>query len=84
MHEGYMALLVAILKNCTPEMAWMYLEGKTPKYNRKWLQADIDQMDELRAEGITWREIGEMFNTSATAIERVHRYWKRKVVINDN
>lgn len=77
MHDGYAALMVAILRNCTPEMAWMYLEGKTPKYNRKWLQADINQMDELRAEGITWREIGEMFNTSAETIQRVYRYWTK-------
>lgn len=82
MHEGYMALLVAILKNCTPEKAWMLLDGKN--VNRKWTRNDIDQIEEYRAEGMIWQDIADIFGTHSETVHNVYRYWKRKAVINDN
>lgn len=45
MDDGYMALLVAILKNCTTERAFMFLDGKK---NHRWTSEELEDIERYR------------------------------------
>ena len=67
MKINYYALIVAILKDCTPERAFDLLGDDYDKVSAKGARrpditpADIADMKIFRAEGMTYREVGELY-----------------------
>jgi hypothetical protein len=83
MNENYYALYLAIIKNYTPEQAFKALEtGKTTKVRLN--KELIDVMINLRNQGMTLKEIGEMFGgISASAVcHKITYHKKRKNRLN--
>ena len=78
MNEGYMALTVCILRNVTPEVAFKMLQGK--RYiNRKWTSYDIEEIEIMRDNGMTWREIGNTYSVEAQDVCKMYNYHKKKI-----
>lgn len=71
-YEGWMALVVCILGNVTPESAFYLLEQGG---RRQWTQDDIDLISQYRDEGVSWGEISKRFGANKLTLQRVWRYW---------
>lgn len=67
MNEGYYALLISILRHCTPEQAFELLNNGTRKRWCKGNKRIIRHMVKLKEQGKTYREIGEMYGISKDA-----------------
>ena len=78
MNEGYMALTVCILRNVTPEVAFKMLQGKH-YINRKWTAYDIEEIEIMRSNGMTWREIGNAYGVEAQVAYKMYYYHKKKI-----
>ena len=76
MDEAYMALFVSIIKEVSPEEAMRLMEGKKPKKYRKWTAEDYEYIEFLRAEGKTWKQIGQDFGVATTCVQRNYSRWK--------
>ena len=75
---NYYALTVAILRGCTPEQAAELLEtGRLRRgriVNTDNLADDVAEMIDLKASGLTYKQVGEMFGCSAdTVYTRIRR-----------
>ncbi|HYF75289.1 MAG TPA: hypothetical protein VD757_01770 [Candidatus Nitrosocosmicus sp.] len=71
MEENYYALMVCIIKNCSPEQAFRYLEnGKKGRSGKAETQQLIAEIKRLKDQGKTYREIGAMYNMTAGNIYR--------------
>lgn len=75
--ENYMALAVAILADCPPETAWKWLDkGKCQNgtHHPDVSKDDDRSMVKLKAEGLTYKEIGQMFGLTKDAVyNRIRR-----------
>lgn len=72
--ENHYALIVAILKGCTPEQAFERLNTGHNK-TIKAKETEILEMIKLKSEGLTYKEIGEMYGLSDHATYRkIKRY----------
>lgn len=83
MKENWCALCVCILRNVTPEQAFLLLE-KNVKFtkNKNVTDEDIEHMIELRKEK-TFQEIGDLYGLNPGAVyTRIKRYLSRKAVVN--
>lgn len=80
MNDGWCALALALMSPTflLPEDAFQSLSnGKISKGNKKWEDV-VPEMMGMRAEGILWREIAEIFGHSDnTCMCMVNRYKKR-------
>jgi len=75
--ECFMALCVAILKSVPPERAFDLLHNplNAKRYNDCITQEDLEDMVKLRAEGVQYSEIGEMYGISKdAAFRRIKRF----------
>lgn len=75
--ENYMALAVSILGNCSPDTAFRRLDKGVSHENHKWTWEDIDAIQAYRNQGMKWKDIAEIFGTSATGAHKNFNYWKR-------
>ncbi|MGN0694542.1 MAG: hypothetical protein ACI4LK_06510 [Lentihominibacter sp.] len=76
MNEGYVALLIAIFREITPEQAFMVLDGKNPKAkvnNHKWTDSEFEEIAIYREEGVSWRRIGEMFGMRGMTVHTAYK-----------
>lgn len=81
--ENLVALHIAIEKQCTPEIAFKYLdrfekniiEGKP---NFKWSIADFKDINALMQQGLNCGEIAEIYFTSKNVINGVLRKYKKR------
>lgn len=71
-YEGWLALVVCILGNVTPESAFHLLEQGG---RRQWTEDDIDLISQYRDEGVSWSEIARRFGATKVTVQRVWRYW---------
>lgn len=82
MNEGYLALLISIFRKTTPDDAFRILDGKPAR--RAWTAAELCEIKDLRENGATWAEIGEMYGVAAaTAQKRFIRFINGEVRKND-
>ena len=81
MNEGYLALLVSIFREVTPEKAFRALEGKMPrvKVNRhKWTAEEFEEIGKYREEGLKWKEIGELYGMRGKTIQTAYTRYVAK------
>ena len=79
MVDGYLALVVAIVVGCTPEVAFGRLYSKHPKSVHHPITPDeLEDMQALKQCGATYREIGEIYGLGKeTVYGRLRRYRNR-------
>ena len=80
MNEGYMALMVSILRKVTVEQAFMILDGKNPSTKikpRTWTQADFREIEQYRSQGYSWNDIGEMFGVAGNTVNTAYKRYVR-------
>lgn len=68
---NYYALVVSILKNCIPETAFEKVQSNQPSNVRNQMtDADYADMAKLRAEGLFYKELGEIYCMDKGAVYR--------------
>jgi hypothetical protein len=78
--ENYYALLICILKPITIETSFQMLNGIFPKRNHTDVHKDdVKDMIRMRQQGITYREIGEVYGMSDEAIYRRIKRFKEAI-----
>lgn len=71
MIDNWYALLICILKPVTVEKAFDLFEGIFPKVNNTAVtQDDVEDMIKLKNEGLTYRELGEIYGMSKDAVHK--------------
>lgn len=81
MNEGYLALLISIFREVTPDKAFMALDGKNPKakINRhKWTAEEFEEIGRYREEGLKWKKIGELFGMRGKSIQTTYQRYVAK------
>lgn len=85
MKDNWYVLLICILKPVTVEKAFDLFEGVFPKVNNTAITLnDVEDMIKLKREGLTYRELGEMYGLSKDAVhKRIRRrlYGERKKLV---
>lgn len=84
--ENYYALVLSILKGWTPEQSFLYFEtGKIMRLSsiRKDItNDDVMDMVALKEQGLTYKEIGDLYNAKKDMIvKRIDRYLNKKKAI---
>jgi DNA-directed RNA polymerase specialized sigma24 family protein len=78
MQDNWYALVIAILFKQPPETAFQILEeGERNMNYSKLTELDTLDMIKFREEGITYREIGEMYGISESAAYKRIMYYKK-------
>lgn len=68
MFENYAALIISILRGTTPEQSFeLYNSGKVGVFRDPDKQ-NATEMTSLKAQGYTYKEIGEMFGISMGSV----------------
>lgn len=81
MRENYYALMVAILKDCSPEQAFQHMDDpaallrKAPRLD----QGDVADMVALKQQGLTYREIGLIYNKKPDTVYSIIRRARNKL-----
>lgn len=70
MNDGIAALLLVILGDYTTEEAFAIVEGRKTKgrKRRAWTREELDDITKLREEGVTWKEIADMFGVGKNGV----------------
>ena len=78
MHNGWFALLVAIIRPVGPDDAFYLLETGMKIGIQEYVDIETEAMIQMRDEGYTWEYIGECFGVSkSSACQRVKRIKQR-------
>jgi len=74
--ENYYALLICILRPVTIEMSFDLMGGKITKVQNKSIKSnDVEDMIQMKQQGMTHRAIGELYGLSEEAVyRRIKRY----------
>lgn len=71
MKENWYVFLICILKPVTVEKAFDLFEGISPKIiNTAVTPDDVEDMIRLKREGLTYRELGDMYGMSKDAVHK--------------
>lgn len=82
MDNNWAALCVAILTtNTIEESLELIFKGKV--YGRILTEEDTEDMKELKKQGLTYDEIGEIYNISKSGVCRRLKYQKAVRKVND-
>ena len=77
---GYCALTVAILSECSMEIAFEKIQSDNPSKVKQVLSPeDIEDMNKLRSEGLTIEDLQDIFYTSRITIYRRTRQSPERV-----
>ena len=77
--EGYAALLICIMTGKSPDKALKAVRPSDTAYERmRWNEDVYRRVERLKAEGLTWREIGEKLAVSAGTCSASYSAWKRR------
>ncbi|WP_113675892.1 sigma factor-like helix-turn-helix DNA-binding protein [Vallitalea guaymasensis] len=68
MEENYYALMLSILYKYTPDQAFDILEYGRIKRRRDENKKDALEMVHFKSQGLTYKEIGEMYGITADAV----------------
>ncbi|MBE6067974.1 MAG: hypothetical protein E7211_09825 [Clostridium lundense] len=78
MNENWCALCIAIIKNTTPEQAFeYYLNGKRG-VNKTLTNEDVLDMIKFKNEGMTYKEIGQMYGSNWNTVRCRIKYYEEK------
>lgn len=79
--EGWAALAISIILGVDTDMAFEMLTKPSKrgvKNKNKYTEQDIADMRKYREQGLTWTEIGEIFNISTSCACRMYYYKQGK------
>lgn len=81
--ENYYALVLSILKGWTPEQSFLYFETgeimRLSSIRKDITNDDVMDMVALRDQGLTYKEIGDLYNAKKDMIvKRIDRYMTNK------
>lgn len=80
MDDGYLALMISIFRNVTPDTAFRMLSGDERwTKNRHWTCDDVENIENMRKDGMTWAEIGKDYGISSSAAYKMYYYNKKKI-----
>ena len=80
--EGFLALIICILANVTPEHAFKIIDNTENKGRyRKWTEYDFQQIELDRKERMSWAAIGEKYNTDGRSVSRIYNRRKKGLKI---
>jgi len=73
-------MAIAVLAKCSVEIAFEKLQGEHPdKVHSQFTNDDLIDMRKLRAEGVTWKELGMIYDVPWTTVYGRLRPRKGKV-----
>lgn len=80
--ENLLALHIAILKECSPELAFEWLDRyqekklikKAPYY--PWTIEDLMDISKYRQQGINWNEIGSYYGVNKQTVFKAYKRYK--------
>ena len=72
--DGWLALCIAILCGVPQQEAFRKLYN--PFSSRKWTEDDFLEIDYMKSNGASWREVGEALHTNKGNVLRQYRRWK--------
>lgn len=78
MKENYYALMVAILKPCTPEQAFELMKNSSAR--KKHINVNPEVLIFHKNDGMTYKEIGEMFGITDCAVYIIIKRYKQKFI----
>lgn len=86
MIENLLALWIAIKKNCPPEVAFKYidkfLDGDTDCLKKelyfKWTNKEVESLIKFREEGLTYKEIAEIYGVGERSIINAIKNYRKK------
>ena len=83
MKENYYAFLICILRPVTIEMSFDLMDGKITKAQNKSVKKnDVEDMIQMKQQGMTHRAIGELYELSEEAVyRRIKRYKERSLIV---
>lgn len=82
MKENYYALLICILMPVTIERGFDLLEGKITKVqNRAIKKDDVEDMILMKQQGMTYKEISDIYGLSWDAVRRRIKRYKEAVAV---
>lgn len=68
---NYYALVISIIGDCMPETAFEKVQSEKPsKVRNRITNDDIEDMAKLRAQGLTLKDLGEIYGIDPTVICR--------------
>lgn len=73
--EGWAALTISIVLGVDTEAAFDLLTKPKIRVTRKrnrYTEQDIDDISKCREQGMTWTEIAEIFNTTASSLCHIY------------
>lgn len=71
--EGWAALAISILLYVSAEEAFRLLSDGRRAGSNKYGPEDIERMHEMKKAGLTWDQIGAVYNTSASAACKAYK-----------
>ena len=75
--EGWAALAISVILGVDADVAFDMLTKPSKrgvKNKNKYTEQDMADMSKYREQGMSWREIGEIFNISASGAFRIYAY----------
>lgn len=74
MNENWCILLIAILKNTSVEQSFYLFNNTKAKTNKTITSEDIEDMITLSQQGISYRDIGDMYGISRYSVCKRIKY----------
>lgn len=74
--EGWMALMVAILRGVPQQEAFRLLRSATSR--RKWSDEDFAEIEHYLSSGATWTQISKIFGVKTSNVFKLYQIWKTK------
>lgn len=63
--ENWYALVISILGNCIPEIAFKKIESDHPdKVKMRYTREDLKDINKIKSSGVTYKELAEMYCTT--------------------
>lgn len=80
MQHNYYALVVSILRECSPERAFELLGDKRVR-NDDLTHEDVLEMMRLRAEGYSLKQVGDMYGITFSSVNTRIQRAKKKMAL---
>jgi len=76
-NEGYLALAISTLGFKSVEDSFRLISNCNERDNRGWTEEELNDIEKMRAIGMTWRDISDSFGRSASTINKAYMRWQR-------
>ncbi|WP_422447851.1 hypothetical protein [Thermoanaerobacterium sp. DL9XJH110] len=82
--ENWYALIIAILGNCIPEVAFKKLESNHPdRVKMQYTKADLEDIYKIKKSGVTYTELADIYCTTPYSLYHILNRAKKKGVISE-